>query len=134
MEENHWDRFKVIHILRSADPTRFGDLLLDYRKEYANNIEKYPADLQTMVDVLRQQPEKRRKTSDKPKPRGSEDKDKEKRNATSSFAQNDDDVACVCCEYRDCLLNRYKKESTIPKDQTHKPKYWKPEYSKKDRA
>lgn len=87
-----------------------------------------------MVDVMRQKPEKRRKTSDKPKPRGNEDKDKETRDAASSFAQKKDDVACFCCGDRDCLLNRCKKKSTIPKDQWYKTKYWKPKYTKKDRA
>ena len=32
MEEKHWERFKAIHFLRSANPTRFGDLLLDYKE------------------------------------------------------------------------------------------------------
>ena len=85
-----------------------------------------------MVDAMRQQPERRRKPSEKQKSRGNDDK--EKCNAASSFSKTEDDIACFCCGDRDWLLNRCKKKSTIPKDQWHKPKYWKPEYAKKDRA
>ena len=74
--EKDWDRFKAILFLRNAESTQFGDLLIDYRKEFANNIDKYPADLQTMVDVMRQQPKRKQKPLAKLQPK--KDKDKEK--------------------------------------------------------
>ena len=93
--EKDWERFKSILFLRNAESARFGDLLVDYRKEYANNIDKYPEDLQTMVDVMWQQPEKKCKPPTKPQPKKEEEK--EKRDAASSFAQKEEDFACYCC-------------------------------------
>lgn len=49
------DKFLAALFLQNANHERFGDLFLDYRKAYANNEVKYPKDLKTMMDIMRQQ-------------------------------------------------------------------------------
>ena len=44
--------------LRNADHERFGELLVEFRKAYAAKEVKHPADMWTMMDVMRQQPVK----------------------------------------------------------------------------
>ena len=54
-------KFMSVLFLRNADQERFGELLVDYRKAYAAKEVKYPADMRTMMDVMRQQPVKRKR-------------------------------------------------------------------------
>ena len=55
------NNFLAMLFLRNVDKDRFGDMLVDYRKEFANKENKYPQSVANMMDVMRQQPEKRRK-------------------------------------------------------------------------
>ena len=74
--------------LRNANHERFGELLVDYRKAYANKEVKYPQNLSDMIDVMRQQPIKKKK---KASPGKSPEKEKDKEGeGASSFAQSDD--------------------------------------------
>ena len=57
---------------------------MDYRKAYAGKEVKYPANLQTMMDVMRQQPLKKKK-KDSPTKKSPE-KEKDKEEGASSFA------------------------------------------------
>ena len=91
--------------------------MVDFQKAYANKECKYPKDITDMIDVMRQQPEKKKPQS----PRGNNGRDKDKnqteKDATkeeetaSSFAQKKGTspvkkkIACFCCGDEDCLLN-----------------------------
>ena len=46
------DEFIAVLFLRNANYTRFGSMLTDYRKLFANNDDKYPKDLKCMMDVM----------------------------------------------------------------------------------
>ena len=69
LKEKEWDKFKVVLFLQNADTSRFGEMLVDFRKQLANNKDNYPADIQTMVDVMRQQPERKKRPAQKPQPK-----------------------------------------------------------------
>ena len=102
------DKFLAVLFLRNANHERFGDLLFEYRKEFANNEEKYPKDLKTMMDVMRQQTIKKEKSkSSSAFANGDKDKGKNKEadQGATSFAQVDDSgkeegdggYVCFCC-------------------------------------
>ena len=69
------DKFLAVLFLRNANHERFEDLLFEYSKSLANNEEKYPKDLKTMMDVMRQQPIKKNKSKS---PSNSTNRDKDK--------------------------------------------------------
>ena len=58
--------------LRNLDKDRFGEMLVEYRKSFANKDNKYPQTVSDMMDVMRQQPEKQKKN----KPIRDKEKDK----------------------------------------------------------
>ena len=59
------DNFMDILFLRNADKDRFGEMLVDFRKSYANKENRYPQSMANIMDVMRQQSEKRKtKTSE----------------------------------------------------------------------
>ena len=59
-------KFMATLFLRNANHERFGDLLLDYRKAYAAKEVTYPSNMQTMMDVMRQQPIKKKRKEKSP--------------------------------------------------------------------
>ena len=59
MKSEVLDRFLAILFLRNSDQGRFGDLLVEYRKAYAGQENKYPKNISTMIDIMRAQPKKR---------------------------------------------------------------------------
>ena len=85
-----------------------------------------------MVDVMRQQPEKKKKVVAKV----SGKQEGEKRDSpAASFAQKDSTVnkeaiACYCCGDADCRLNRCEKKNIWPKEKWFKPEYFKEKYHK----
>ena len=84
INSNAFQMFIGTLFLRNANHERFGDLLLEYRKAYAAKEVEYLSNMQTMMDVMRQQPiKKKRKDSPIKK---APDKQKEKKDAASSFA------------------------------------------------
>ena len=54
LKDQAWEEFIAVMFLRNANHARFSGMLLDFRKLYANNDDKYPKNLKTMVDVMRQ--------------------------------------------------------------------------------
>ena len=57
MKAESWEEFIAVLFLRNSNHARFSGMLLEFRKSYANNDDKYPKNLMSMVDVMRQQPE-----------------------------------------------------------------------------
>ena len=111
----------AVLFLQNSNHARFSSMLLEFRKAYANNDNKYPKDLGSMMDVMRQQPEIKPK---KPKPTrdGDPAKDVNKTDdltkdvnktddGASSFAQADDKKGkCYCCGDEKCRSNVCKKK------------------------
>ena len=52
-KEEETDKFTAVPFLRNANYDQYGELLLEYRKAYANSEERYPKTLSAMVDVMR---------------------------------------------------------------------------------
>ena len=46
-------RFLVVISLRNSDQGCFGSLLMKYCEAYAGQEDKYPSDVNTMLDILR---------------------------------------------------------------------------------
>ena len=67
--------------------TNFGDLLVDYRKAYANKEVKYPKNMSDMMDVMQQQPIRKKKKVPGKSPEKEKEKDKQGEGA-ASFAQS----------------------------------------------
>ena len=55
------DRFLAALFLRNSDTGSYGNLVFKYREAYAGNEDKYPADVKTMLDIMRSQPKKNKK-------------------------------------------------------------------------
>ena len=87
LKSETWNEFVAILFLRNSNNARFGSMLVDFRKSFANNDDKYPKDLGSMVDVMRQQPSKNRQKT-KPTPTSS-DKEQDDTKGSMSFAQTD---------------------------------------------
>ena len=79
VKRNEVQKFMETLFLRNANHERFGDLLLDYRKAYAAKEIKYPDNLQTMMDVMRQQTINKKKKDTPPTnpPEKEEEKEEE---------------------------------------------------------
>ena len=48
-------------LLRNSDQERFREMMVDYRKSFANEDNKYPSSMLDMMDVMRKQPMRKRK-------------------------------------------------------------------------
>ena len=70
LKEDVVGRFMAILFLRNAKQSCFGEMLVEYRKAFANKEDIYPKTIPDMVDVVRKIPEKKRKQN--PKPPGKE--------------------------------------------------------------
>ena len=55
----------AVLFLRNSDYDRYNRLLVECRKDFANKNNKNPADLQAMMDVMRQVPNKEKKPNPK---------------------------------------------------------------------
>ena len=53
--------FLSVLFLRNADYATYNELLVDYRKSYANKIDIYPKSLEDVIDVMRQVTPKKKK-------------------------------------------------------------------------
>ena len=115
----------AILFLRNSNQGVYGKLVHDYRKEFANNEDRYPKTLRQVVDVMRQIKPKKKKTNGSGKDRNNgnknnkdkSDKDKESEKKGSSFAQTDDKPRCFCCGDAECRTNRCQKKDDIPRNQ-----------------
>ena len=63
LKDQAWEEFIAVMFLRNANHACFDGMLLDFLKSFANNDDKYPKNLKTMVDVMRQQPENKKKST-----------------------------------------------------------------------
>ena len=61
MKRQELDKFMAILFLRNAEQDRFGEMMVKYPKSFANKDNKYPQSVPDMIDVMLQQPEKKRK-------------------------------------------------------------------------
>ena len=74
----------IVLFLRNYEQDRFGEMMIEYCKSFANNDNKYPHSLSGMIDVMRQHPNKQ-KTSPHKK---MEPPTKKEEESASSFSQN----------------------------------------------
>ena len=58
---NEYQKFMATLFLHNANHERFGDMLMDYRKEFSSKEINYSDNLKTVMDVMRQQPIKKKK-------------------------------------------------------------------------
>ena len=72
--EEGMERFYSVLFLRNSDQARYGDLVIEYRKAFAGEENKYPKKLTTMIDIMRAQPKKR--SANRRPPKMDKDKDK----------------------------------------------------------
>ena len=93
MKKAELEKLFAVLFLRNANQDRFGGMLLEYRKAYASNDNKYPDTLSVMIDVMRQQPLKSKKKSNKNQDDKNGDKDgnKDPDKGATSFAQDKED-------------------------------------------
>ena len=94
--------------LRGCNQSIYGELMRDYRKDYANNDDNYPKSVRGMVDVMRQL---------KPKAKSNKSSNKEKNQNRSGTQQNQignkvepkkesifaTAAACWCCGIPGCI-------------------------------
>ena len=104
------DKFIAVLFLRNSNYERYNSMLVEYRKDFANKCNKYPADLQAMMDVMRQVPVKKKKTSLK-----TPTKQEEKEELATSLAQKKDgdtseEAACFICGDPKCRVWRCDKQ------------------------
>ena len=121
------NKFMAILFLRNAEEDRFGEMMIEYRKSFANKDNKYPKSVPDMIDVMRQQPEKKRKQKYPPTKKVESPTKKEEESA-SSFAQDKKGEqkkrTCYCCGEPGCI------PSTCPKKGQAKDLWSKPEQFK----
>ena len=103
----------------------FVKLLVEYWKAFVNRDIKYPQNVSTMMDVIRQEPLKKKKkvkTTVKT-PEKEKEKDKEGEGASSYATKKDGkgDYNCFCCGSNKCRLHRGPKKEDLPPDQWCNP-------------
>ena len=49
-----WDEFIAVMFLRNANYPRFGSMMVEFCKAYANEDDKYSKDIYKMIDITRQ--------------------------------------------------------------------------------
>ena len=85
----------------------YNDLLVDYRKSYANKLDIYPKTLDNMMDVMRQVTPKKKRAAPKNDKDTTQDKDKSTELESSHLQTTDKDkggAACYCCSDPICRL------------------------------
>ena len=87
VKKDSWEEFISVLFLRNSNHARFSSMMLDFSQNFANNGDKYPKNLLSMMDVMRQQPEPKRSRQTNPKQDA--DKDKDQGDGASSFAQTE---------------------------------------------
>ena len=105
-KKENWEKLLVVLFLRNLEHGRYGELLVDYRKSYANKDCRYPDNVPDMIDVMRQQPEKKKPKSPRNNKNNNGDKEKNSDEFASSFAQKrkqeeECEIVCYCCGNKD---------------------------------
>lgn len=138
---NEMRKFIAMLFLQNSDHVTYNDLLVEYRKSFANKLDIYPKSLEDVVDVMRQQPAKKKKS----KPTGdrngngkgngngnSSGNEKDDQGIKSSNAQttkrcgsnkDDDEAACFCCGDKSCRVWKCNKKDKIAAKDWYKPEH-----------
>ena len=117
------DKFIAVLFLRNSNYERYNSMLVEYRKDFANKCNKYPADLQAMMDVMRQVPIKKKKPAPKTPTKPTE-KDKEVLATSLSQKKEGDDKdgpACFICGDPKCRVWRCEKKGKLDPKDWHNP-------------
>ena len=117
------DKFIAVLFLRNSNYERYNSMLVEYRKDFANKCNKYPANLQAMMDVMRQVPIKKKKPPPKTPPKPT---DKDKEELATSLAQKKegdgkDGPACFICGDPKCRVWRCEKKGKLDPKDWHNP-------------
>ena len=113
----------AVLLLRNYDEERFGEIMVDYRKSFANNDNKYPASVPDMMDVMGKHSVKQKSVPFPPKKLEPPDKEE----AAQSFAQekgDDAERACYCCGDPVFFPSKCQKKGQAKED-WHKPEHYK---------
>lgn len=116
----------MVLFLRNSEHGRYGELLVDYRKSYANKDCRYPENVSDTIDVMRQHPDKKRPKSPRNDENKNGDKDKNSDESASSFAQKrkqeeEGEIACYFCGDKDCHLPHCPEREILPAHFWHNP-------------
>ena len=112
--------------LRGSDQSVYGEWIKDYRKDFANNKDKYPKSVRGVIDVMRQLTPKKKKRDDKNNNnrngegndgKGNENQ-KDKKAREASFFQNNKSV-CWCCGRPGCNSLNFPKKDDIARNKWH---------------
>ena len=106
------DKSIAVLFLRNSNYEKYKSMLVKYREDFANKCNKYPADLQAMMDVMRQVPIKKKKAAPKT-PKKTTEKDKEVMATSLSQKKEGDDKdgpACFICGDPKCRVWRCEKK------------------------
>ena len=119
VKKKELDKPLYAFFLHNANHDRFGEILVEYRKAYANKDVKYPQDLSSMMDVVRQQPLKKKKKDPVKTPEKEKDTDKEGEGESSYSTMKDGkgDYNCFCCGSNKCQLHHFPNKMNLPLDQ-----------------
>ena len=115
-------KFLAVLFLQNADYSTYNELLVEYRKSYANKLDIYPKSLEDVVDVMQQVvPKKKKPTNNRNgNGNGKNDQDGKGQEIETSNAQttkgNGDGKgnACYACGDKTCRLWRCEKKEKIP--------------------
>ena len=117
------DKFIAVLFLRNSNYEKYNSMLVEYRKDFANKCNKYPANLQAMMDVMRQVPIKKKKAAPKTPTKPTE-KDKEVMATSLSQKKEGDDKdkpAFFICGEPKCHVWRCLKKGILDPKDWHNP-------------
>ena len=106
MKKEAFEAWMATIFLRGSNQSIYGELMRDYRKDYANNDDNYPKSVRGMVDVMRQlKPKTKKQPTNKDKnqqggAQQNQNSDKSEPKKESSFATA---AACWCCGKPGCI-------------------------------
>ena len=125
-------KFVTVLFLRNSDHSAYSELLVDYRKMFANKQDLYPKTLEDMVDVMRQITPKKKKAEKSRSGNGNGNNNSDKNseieasNAQTTKGNQSGDGkgdACYCCGDKECRLWRCEKKDKIAHKDWYKPEF-----------
>ena len=135
-KENELQKLVAVLFLHNANHARYGELLPDYQRQYANDFDVYPKTLEGVINVMRQMLAKRKKPN---KNDNAKDKPKEEALVASlatstSKKKEEGDFSCFCCGDKSCRLDRCTKKDSLPVKEWANPDMAPMYLVKRDRA
>ena len=127
LRKRELNKFEASLFLRNADGDRYGDLLVEYRKAYANKECRYPTSVNDMMDVMRQQPRKNKDPIE-----GATLNGNDQGLDASSFVQTAG-YACYCCGESKCRFHHCTQKGTLPREKWSNPEYFDKYQESKDK-